>query len=198
MQEESTSKISDLSTFIEESSSSTVSPSQSDPIQINEKPQLEMEEEKKSVQDSPSCDKEEMLATPSGRMQELMMSSLPDEVEDLEFPSRVQVFTNYKQFGAMYASKNNWKKAEWAYSTGIKQVTDLEKPAKSKNQMKIVLETEVEFRIQRASALQALGRVSEAVNECKTVLSIDQENQEAGKLMRGLQGSIYDSRPSGK
>ena len=77
--------------------------------------------------------------TQNSRLQEIVTSNLPDEVEDPEFNSRIQVFNNYKQFGAMYASKTNWKKAEWAYATGIKQVTDIEKPAKSKQQLQIVL-----------------------------------------------------------
>ena len=32
-----------------------------------------------------------------------------------------KVFTNYRNFGAMYQSKNNFKKAEWAFKNGIKQ-----------------------------------------------------------------------------
>ena len=33
----------------------------------------------------------------------------------------LKVFTNYRNFGAMYQSKNNFKKAEWAFKNGIKQ-----------------------------------------------------------------------------
>ena len=35
--------------------------------------------------------------------------------------SILKVFTNYRNFGAMYQSKNNFKKAEWAFKNGIKQ-----------------------------------------------------------------------------
>ena len=80
----------------------------------------------------------------------MLSSNLPEIVEDPEFPDRVKVFTNYRQFGAMYSMKNNWKKAEWAYATGLKQLTDNNKPAKSKDQLKTIVASEMEFRLQRA------------------------------------------------
>merc|ERR1719422_1309210 len=62
----------------------------------------------------------------------LLNSELPDMIDDPEFENRLKVFHNYRNFGAMYTAKKNFKKAEWAFKNGIKQTAG--KPARSKEQ----------------------------------------------------------------
>ena len=47
-----------------------------------------------------------------------------------------------------YYSRNNFKKAEWAFKNGIKQSTSCE--AQSKEQLRTNLQAEIEFRLSRA------------------------------------------------
>lgn len=101
-------------------------------------------------------------------------SNLPNCVEDPNFLNRTKVFNNYRNFGAMYSSKNNFKKAEWAFKNGIKQT--IGKPACSKEQLRIILETEMEFRLNRARCLIAMGMEGEAKEECMEVIRIDTNN----------------------
>ena len=75
-------------------------------------------------------------------------SDLPEVIEDPEFSNRLKVFHNYRNFGAMYSAKKNFKKAEWAFKNGIKQTAG--QPARSKEQLRSILVTEVEFRLDRA------------------------------------------------
>ena len=53
--------------------------------------------------------------------EQLASCGLPEAVDDPEFQNKLKVFSNYRSFGAMYCSKNNFKKAEWAFKNGIKQ-----------------------------------------------------------------------------
>ena len=75
-------------------------------------------------------------------------SNLPEVNEDVEFANRLKVFNNYRNFGAMYSAKKNFKKAEWAFKNGIKQTAG--QPARSKEQLGIILAAEIEFRLDRA------------------------------------------------
>jgi len=56
----------------------------------------------------------------------LATCGLPEAVDDADFDNKLKVFTNYRNFGAMYQSKNNFKKAEWAFKNGIKQAVGCE------------------------------------------------------------------------
>ena len=78
----------------------------------------------------------------------LLNSELPDIIDDPEFENRLKVFHNYKNFGAMYTAKKNFKKAEWAFKNGIKQTAG--KPARSKEQLRRIIMAEIEFRLARA------------------------------------------------
>ena len=80
----------------------------------------------------------------------LNSAQLPDKLDqdDDDFNNKLKVFNNYRTFGAMYFSKNNLKKAEWAFKNGIKQATSCE--ALSKHQLRCYLTAEVEFRLSRA------------------------------------------------
>jgi len=115
----------------------------------------------------------------------LATCGLPEAVEDAEFDNKLKVFTNYRNFGAMYQSKNNFKKAEWAFKNGIKQAVGCES-LRSKEQLRAVIGAELEFRLQRAKALVRLGQQSEAKVECSTVLIIDSSNTEAPSLLSSL------------
>ena len=126
---------------------------------------------------------------------------LPDQIDDTEFNDKLKVFNNYRNFGAMYFAKNNFKKAEWAFKNGIKQSTSGK--AKSKDQLRKFLGTEVEFRLSRARYVvccccccvgivvissrccQSLLLPQEAVKECKAILKIE-SNQEALDLLKIL------------
>merc|ERR1712130_439630 len=112
----------------------------------------------------------------------LATCGLPEAVEDAEFDNKLKVFTNYRNFGAMYQSKNNFKKAEWAFKNGIKQAVGCE-ALRSKEQLRAVIAAELEFRLERAKALMRLGQQSEAKVECSTVLIIDSSNTEAPSLL---------------
>ena len=48
----------------------------------------------------------------------------------------------------MYSAKKNFKKAEWAFKNGIKQTAG--QPARSQEQLRSILATEIEFRLDRA------------------------------------------------
>jgi len=115
----------------------------------------------------------------------LATCGLPEAVDDADFDNKLKVFTNYRNFGAMYQSKNNFKKAEWAFKNGIKQAVGCE-TLRSKEQLRAVIGAELEFRLQRAKALMRLGQQSEAKVECSTVLIIDSSNTEAPSLLSSL------------
>merc|ERR1711974_453371 len=115
----------------------------------------------------------------------LATCGLPEAVEDAEFDNKLKVFTNYRNFGAMYQSKNNFKKAEWAFKNGIKQAVGCE-ALRSKEQLRAVIAAELEFRLERAKALMRLGQQSEAKVECSTVLIIDSSNTEAPSLLSSI------------
>merc|ERR1711974_452221 len=115
----------------------------------------------------------------------LATCGLPEAVEDAEFDNKLKVFTNYRNFGAMYQSKNNFKKAEWAFKNGIKQAVGCE-ALRSKEQLRAVIGAELEFRLERVKALMRLGQQSEAKVECSTVLIIDSSNTEAPSLLSSI------------
>merc|ERR1712032_51135 len=115
----------------------------------------------------------------------LATCGLPEAVDDADFDNKLKVFTNYRNFGAMYQSKNNFKKAEWAFKNGIKQAVGCE-TLRSKEQLRAVIGAELEFRLQRAKSLMRLGQQSEAKVECSTVLIIDSSNTEAPSLLSSL------------
>jgi len=115
----------------------------------------------------------------------LATCGLPEAVDDADFDNKLKVFTNYRNFGAMYQSKNNFKKAEWAFKNGIKQAVGCE-TLRSKEQLRTVIGAELEFRLQRAKALMRLGQQSEAKVECSTVLIIDSSNKEAPSILSSL------------
>ena len=81
--------------------------------------------------------------------EQLNNCQLPDTIDDSNFQNKLKVFNNYRNFGAMYCSKNNFKKAEWAFKNGIKQAVGGEQP-RSKEQLRAVVGAEVEFRLNRA------------------------------------------------
>ena len=130
--------------------------------------------------------------------------NLPDHIDDIEFNDKLKVFNNYRNFGAMYFAKNNFKKAEWAFKNGIKQSTS--GTAKSKDQLRQFLGAEVEFRLCRARSVvvvvvvvvsacvspqsyfrccQSLLLPQEAVKECQAILKIE-SNKEAFDLLKTL------------
>ena len=80
--------------------------------------------------------------------EKIQLSPLPDHINDSEFTNKLKVYNNYRTFGAMYYSRNNFKKAEWAFKNGIKQSTSCE--AQSKEQLRTNLQAEIEFRLSRA------------------------------------------------
>merc|ERR1712079_280467 len=115
----------------------------------------------------------------------LSSAQLPDQLDqdDDDFNNKLKVFNNYRTFGAMYFSKNNLKKAEWAFKNGIKQATSCE--ALSKHQLRCYLTAEVEFRLSRARCLHSMGNKKEAEEECEQVLKIE-HNSDAEELLRSL------------
>jgi len=115
----------------------------------------------------------------------LLNSDLPEVVEDPEFENRLKVFHNYRNFGAMYTAKKNFKKAEWAFKNGIKQTAG--KPARSKEQLRRIIMAEIEFRLARARSLLAMGMQVEAREEGQAVLSMENTNQEAVKIIQQCQ-----------
>merc|ERR1712108_111501 len=74
---------------------------------------------------NPPCTSSSLPIDPKSTLvsleERLATCGLPEAVEDAEFDNKLKVFTNYRNFGAMYQSKNNFKKAEWAFKNGIKQ-----------------------------------------------------------------------------
>ena len=78
-------------------------------------------------------------------------SNLPDQIDDAQFEDRLKVFNNYRNFGGMYFAKKNYKKAEWAFKNGIKQTESGE--ARSREQLRLTLMAEVEFRLSRARSV---------------------------------------------
>ena len=78
-------------------------------------------------------------------------SNLPDQIDDAQFEDRLKVFNNYRNFGGMYFAKKNYKKAEWAFKNGIKQTESGD--ARSREQLRLTLMAEVEFRLSRARSV---------------------------------------------
>jgi len=111
----------------------------------------------------------------------IMNSCLPESIDDAEYMNKLKVLNNYRNFGAMYSAKNNFKKAEWAFKNGIKQTTGQE--PKSKEQLRSFMTAEIEFRISRARCLVALGMADQAKEECRTVLTLDNQNMAAQELL---------------
>eukprot|EP00092_Neocalanus_flemingeri_P011256 GFUD01012130.1.p1 GENE.GFUD01012130.1~~GFUD01012130.1.p1 ORF type:complete len:449 (+),score=148.60 GFUD01012130.1:65-1411(+) len=109
-------------------------------------------------------------------------SDLPEFIEDPEFINRIKVFNNYRNFGAMYSAKKNFRKAEWAFKNGIKQTAG--QPARSKDQLRSILTAEIEFRLNRARSLAAMGMEGDAREECQAVLMIDSNNTVAAEMIR--------------
>jgi len=110
-------------------------------------------------------------------------SNLPDQIDDAQFEDRLKVFNNYRNFGGMYFAKKNYKKAEWAFKNGIKQTESGE--ARSREQLRLTLMAEVEFRLSRARCLKSLGLNKDAEAECRAVLKIE-SNQEASDILKTL------------
>merc|ERR1711974_591000 len=138
---------------------------------------------------NPPCTSSSLPIDPKSTLvsleERLATCGLPEAVEDAEFDNKLKVFTNYRNFGAMYQSKNNFKKAEWAFKNGIKQAVGGE-ALRSKEQLRAVIGAELEFRLERAKALMRLGQQSEAKVECSTVLIIDSSNTEAPSLLSSI------------
>jgi len=111
-------------------------------------------------------------------------SDLPETVDDPDFENKIKVFSNYRNFGGMYNSKANYRKAEWAFKNAIKQATS-HKPC-SREQLRTILEVEIEFRINRARCLFQMGQLHEAREECQSVLSLDSHNQDVTDIIQSI------------
>ena len=88
-------------------------------VEVTAENKLETENDKPRLPSASSGERKEVSSKEGGQedvvlsIDDLVKNSLlPDLIEDADFNDKLKVFNNYRNFGAMYLAKKNFKKVE--------------------------------------------------------------------------------------